>query len=97
MHLQNAAPVKLRVRGPRTFEDIPPGELLAAAGHVFQVDCVTWGSDEHLHAILELFDLKRLTTQVGTRMLEILERSNGTSTAATTEATEINHQPSVED
>ena len=92
IRLHNAAPVRLRVRGPRTFEDIPSGELLAAAEHVFQVDCATWGSDEHLRAILELFDLKRLTTQVGTRMLEILERSNGTSRAASREATEIDHQ-----
>jgi hypothetical protein len=33
------------------------------------------GSDEHLRAILELFDLKRLTAQVGTRLLEILDRA----------------------
>lgn len=33
------------------------------------------GSDEHLHAVLELFDLKRLTTQVGTVLLKILERN----------------------
>ena len=32
------------------------------------------GSDEHLRAVLERFDLKRLTTQVGTTLLEILER-----------------------
>ena len=30
------------------------------------------GSDEHLRAILECFDLKRLTTQVGTSLLEFL-------------------------
>ena len=34
------------------------------------------GSDEHLRAILECFDLKRLTTQVGTALLEILDRPN---------------------
>ena len=33
------------------------------------------GSDEHLRAVLEYFDLKRLTTQVGTTLLEILERA----------------------
>jgi len=32
------------------------------------------GTDEHLRAVLECFDLKRLTTQVGTTLLEILER-----------------------
>ncbi|MDP2826652.1 MAG: hypothetical protein Q8O52_28690 [Sulfuritalea sp.] len=31
------------------------------------------GSDEHLRAVLEWFDLKRLTTQVGTTLLEILD------------------------
>ena len=30
-------------------------------------------SDEHLHAILKLFDLKRLTTATGARLLDILE------------------------
>jgi hypothetical protein len=34
------------------------------------------GSDGHLRAILECFDLKRLTTQVGTTLLEILDRRN---------------------
>ena len=33
------------------------------------------GSDEHLRAILERFDLKRLTMQVGTTLLEVLERN----------------------
>jgi hypothetical protein len=78
VRLQNAARVRLRVRGPRTFEEIPPGELSAAARHVFEEDQITWGSDEHLRAILELFDLKRLTTQVRTRLLEILERTDDT-------------------
>jgi hypothetical protein len=74
VRLQNAAPVKLRARGPRTFEEIPPGELSAAARHVFQEDRMTWNGDEHLRAVLEFFDLKRLTTQVGTRLKEILNR-----------------------
>ncbi len=86
--IYSTAPVKLCIKGRGTFEDLPPGELLAAAKHIFQVDCVTWGIDEHLRAILELFDLKRLTTQVGTRMLEILERSNDPSTAASSDAIE---------
>jgi hypothetical protein len=33
-------------------------------------------SDEHLRTILEIFDPKRLTTQVGTTLLEILERQD---------------------
>jgi hypothetical protein len=35
-----------------------------------------WGSDEHLRAILECLDLKRLTTQVGMTLLEVLHRDN---------------------
>jgi len=34
---------------------------------------MTRGSDEHLRAVLECFDLKRLTTQVGTTLREILD------------------------
>jgi hypothetical protein len=34
------------------------------------------GADEHLRAILEVFDLKRLTTQVGTTLLDILDRQD---------------------
>ena len=33
------------------------------------------GSEEHLRSVLKCFDLKRLTTQVRTTLLEILERN----------------------
>jgi hypothetical protein len=74
VRLQNTASVTLRFRGSRTFEEIPPGELYVAAKHVFQADHMMWSSDEHLRAVLEFFDLKRLTTQVGIRLKEILNR-----------------------
>ena len=32
------------------------------------------GSDAHLRAVLDFFDLKRLTVQVGTTLLEVLGR-----------------------
>ena len=67
--------VRLRCRGPRTFEEIPPGELRAAGRGLSDTLGLEPGSDEHLRAILELFDLKRLTAQVGTRLLEILDRA----------------------
>jgi hypothetical protein len=70
---KGSPPVRLRCRGPRTFEEIPPGELRAAGRRLSETLSLESGSDEHLRAILELFDLKRLTTQVGTRLLEILE------------------------
>jgi hypothetical protein len=71
---EGAPSVKLRCRGPRTFEEIPPGELRAVGQRLSEARHVTCGSDEHLRAILECFELKRLTTQVGTTLLEILNR-----------------------
>ena len=73
---KGSPPVKLRSRGPRTFEEIPPGELRAVGKHLSETRDMRCGSDEHLRAILEYFDLKRLTTQVGTTLLEILDRPN---------------------
>jgi hypothetical protein len=67
-------PVNPRRRGPRAFEEIPPGELRAIAKHLCEKGKMKCGSDEHLRAILECFDLKRLTTQVGTALLEIMDR-----------------------
>ena len=69
-------PVKLRRRGPRTFEEIPPGEFRAIGQHLSGACQMRVGSDEHLRAILECFDLKRLTTQVGTTLLKIVNRQN---------------------
>lgn len=66
-------PVKLRRRGPRTFEEIPAGELRAAGKYLAETCHLEPGSDEHLRAILECFDLKRLTTQTGTTILEPLD------------------------
>jgi hypothetical protein len=66
------APLKLRQRGPRTYDEIPPSELLAVGRYLAERDRLDLSSDEHLRAILEAFDLKRLTTQVGTNLLEIL-------------------------
>jgi very-short-patch-repair endonuclease len=69
-------PIKPRRRGSRTFEEIPPGELRYVGQHVLKIRDLEPLSDEHLRAILEVFDLKRLTTQVGTTLLEILERQD---------------------
>ncbi|HSV74602.1 MAG TPA: AAA domain-containing protein [Chthonomonadales bacterium] len=67
-------PIRLRTRGPRSFEEIPPSELQVVATYLAERDGPSSGSDEHLRAILECYDLKRLTTQVGVRLLEILEK-----------------------
>ncbi len=66
--------VRLRRRGPRSFEQIPPSELQLVARYLLERPGFAPGSDEHLRAVLECFDLKRLTTQVNTRLLEILKR-----------------------
>src|SRR5205085_3239874 len=58
-------PVRLRCRGPRAFEEIPAGELRAASKLASERLHLEPGTDEHLKAILEYFDLKRLTAQVG--------------------------------
>ena len=68
-----SAAIKLRSRGPRTFEEIPASELQTVAKYLLQRNELESGSDGHLRAILEAYDLKRLTTQVGTSLLEIIE------------------------
>lgn len=67
--------IKLRTRGPRSFEEIPPSELQVVARYLLERHSFPSGSDEHLRAVLDCFDLKRLTTQVGTTLLEVLDRS----------------------
>ena len=73
VRITNTSQIKLRKRGPRSFEEIPPSEILIASHIALNKDSFHKGSDEHLRAILELFDLKRLTTQTGARLLEILD------------------------
>lgn len=53
---------------------MPPSELKVEAMHLAERDGLSSGSDEHLRAVLGCYDLTRLTTQVGTTLLEILER-----------------------
>ena len=74
IRMKDGPPIKLRTRGPRAFEEIPPSELLVLAKYLEDQHKVKSGSDEHLRAILECYDLKRLTTQVGISLLEIIER-----------------------
>jgi very-short-patch-repair endonuclease/Cdc6-like AAA superfamily ATPase len=74
VRVKGSTPIRLRARGPRSFEELPPSELQVVARHLLERHSFTSGSDEHLRAILECFDLKRLTTQVGATLLEILEK-----------------------
>lgn len=74
VRVNGSPPIRLRTRGPRSFEEIPPSELQVVAVCLADRHGFSSGSDEHLRAVLECFDLKRLTTQVGTTLLEILQR-----------------------
>lgn len=74
VRLKGAPPVVLRERGPRDFEEIPPSEIQFAANRVAQDQGLEPGSDAHFRAVLEYFDLKRLTKQVETRLLDVLTR-----------------------
>ena len=64
----------IRTRGDRLFEEITPSEVQLAARYIAQKCNLRIGSDDHLRMILEFFDLKRLTTQVGISILDILSR-----------------------
>jgi hypothetical protein len=75
VRIAGSPPIKLRTRGPRSFEEIPPSELQVVARYLLERDGVPSGSDEHLRAVLERFDLKRLTTQMGTSLREVIERT----------------------
>lgn len=74
IRMTDSPPIQLRCRGPRAFEEIPPSELLVVAKYLEERHRFKSGSDEHLRAILECFDLKRLTTQVGTTLLDIIDK-----------------------
>lgn len=73
VRVYDGAPVLVRSRGPRDFSEIPPSEILTVARRL-AVNGTIMGSDEHLRSILEYFDLRRLTTQVSSALLEILKK-----------------------
>ena len=74
VRLTGAPAVVLRERGPREFAEIPPSELQLVARRLSRDKGFELGSDVHLRAVLEFFDLKRLTVQVGTTLLDVLAR-----------------------
>jgi hypothetical protein len=67
-------PVVVRARGPRAFEEIPPSELQLVARTLTNERGLEPGSDAHLRAVLDFFDLQRLTAQVGKGVSDILSR-----------------------
>jgi hypothetical protein len=73
---KGAPALKPRRRGPRSFDEIPSGELRAVGQYLSDILIMTPGSEEHLRAILESFDLRRLTPQVSRAILEALNNQN---------------------
>ena len=73
--LRTAPPVLVRNRGPRDFREIPPSELQLVARQLSDPEGLEPGSDAHLRSVLDFFDLKRLTVQVGTTLLAITSGS----------------------
>lgn len=65
-------PVVVRTRGPRTIEQIPASELQFVARRLSRDKGLALGSEQHLRAVLQEFDLKRLTKQVETRLADVL-------------------------
>lgn len=76
VRVKGTPPIIIRTRGPRTFNEIPPDEIRAVGKYVSENLHVEPGTDEHLRSVLEHFDLRRLTTQVGTSILEILDKKS---------------------
>ena len=64
----------IRTRGDRLFEEITPSEIQFVAKYLSKTRGLSVGSDEHLRAVLEFFDLKRLTIQAGSGILDILQK-----------------------
>ncbi len=72
----DAPQVVIRDRGPRSFEEIPPSELQLVARQLLMNGEGEFesGAEAHMRAVLSSFDLRRLTTPVGVKLLDIFER-----------------------
>ena len=79
MRTKGTPAAKLRCRGPRTFEEIPPGELRAVDRYLSETLHLKTGTSEHLRTILDYFELKRLTAQVEARLLDIIDKKDGST------------------
>lgn len=63
----------VRKRGDRTLEEIPMGELFQITQLVADLRKVNPNSEEHLRAILEILDLKRLTSNAEEILKETID------------------------
>lgn len=69
--IQGAQAEVVRKRGDRSLEEIPLGELYAITQSVAFASNVEAGSEEHLRALLEILDLKRLTSNAEAILREV--------------------------
>jgi very-short-patch-repair endonuclease len=74
LRLPAMEPVRWRERGPRKLEEIPPSEVLLVARHLELQHRLRRGSEAHFRAILEAFNIKRLTRQVEATLTDALSR-----------------------
>lgn len=74
MRAAGTEPLIIRTRGDRSFEEITPSEIQFIARYLSKTLGLSIGSDEHLRAVLGFFDLKRLTTHVGSGILDTLQK-----------------------
>lgn len=72
IRLKGTPPVRLRKRGPRLFEEIPPSELNAVSTYLAEQEGCHVGTEEHMRMVLEWFDLKRLTAQTSGALKDIV-------------------------
>jgi very-short-patch-repair endonuclease len=72
VRMKGSPAVKLRQRGPRSFEEIPASEIRFIAQQVLSIVKLDEGADEHLRTILFHLGLSRLTSQVRSRLNQIL-------------------------
>lgn len=70
----SAPAVVLRERGPRSFEELPPSEVQGVARRLIQHRGFESGSNALLRAVLEHYELKRLTKEVEARLRTILDQ-----------------------
>lgn len=71
---EEAPPVRLRTRGPRSFHEIPPSEVLAVVRELRTATSMLEG-EELLSAVLQFWEIGRTTSQIRERFTEILRGS----------------------
>jgi hypothetical protein len=70
---KDSQPIVLRERGPRTFNEIPPSEILIVINYIRPKEKESIGDNDQLYRnVLNEFNLKRLTVATKERLNDIL-------------------------